>query len=57
MEIRRIYTEADYDWALVEIEAYFANEPEPGSAEARRFDELAMLIEAYEARHWPIEPV
>ena len=54
--IRAIRTEADYDWALAEIEQYFLGEPEPGSPSAERFDVLAALIEAYEARHWPIEP-
>ena len=54
--IRAIRTEADYDWALAEIEQYFAKEPEPGSRRADRFDVLAALIEAYEARHWAIEP-
>ena len=54
--IRAIRNEADYDWALSEIERYFLNEPEPGKPEAERFEVLAALIEAYEARHWPIEP-
>lgn len=55
VNIRALRTEADYDWALAEIETYFDNEPAPGTAEADRFDVLATLIEAYEARHWPIE--
>lgn len=54
--IRAIRTEADYDWALAEIEQYFQKEPEPGTPAADRFDVLAALIEAYEAKHWPIEP-
>lgn len=54
--IRAIRTEADYDWALAEIEHYFLKEPEPGTRAAERFDVLADLIEAYEAKHWPIEP-
>jgi HTH-type transcriptional regulator/antitoxin HigA len=56
MDIRAIRTEADYDWALKEIERYFENEPEPGTPEADRFDVLASLIGAYEDKHWPIEP-
>ena len=56
MKIRAIRNEADYDWALAEIEHYFRNEPKLGTAEAERFDVLAALIEAYEARHWPVEP-
>lgn len=55
MDIRPIKIEADYDWALQEIERYFDDEPEPGTAEADRFDVLAALIESYEARHWPID--
>ena len=56
MNIRPIRTEADYEWALAEIEPYFDHEPAPGSLEADRFDILADLIAAYEARYWPIEP-
>lgn len=54
--IRALRTEADYDWALAEIARYFENQPAPGTAAADRFDVLASLIEAYEAKHWPIEP-
>ena len=54
--IRAIRTEADYDWALAEIERYFPKEPRSGSPAAERFDVLSALIEAYEAKHWPIEP-
>ena len=54
MDIRPLRTEADYDWALAEIAPYFETEPAQGSPEADRFDVLADLIAAYEARHWPI---
>ncbi|MDX8535200.1 XRE family transcriptional regulator [Mesorhizobium sp. VK25A] len=53
--IRPIKTEADYDWAIAEIAHYFEEEPAVGSPEADRFDVLAALIEAYEAKHYPIE--
>lgn len=53
--IRAIRNEADYDWALAEIAHYFENQPAPGTVGADRFDVLASLIEAYEAKHWPIE--
>lgn len=56
MAIRPIRTEADYDWALREIEPYFDREPKRGTPEADRFDVLATLIEAYEAKHWQIDP-
>jgi hypothetical protein len=56
MDIQPIRTEADYEAALRDIETYFDREPEPGSAEADRFDVLATLIEAYERERWPIDP-
>jgi HTH-type transcriptional regulator/antitoxin HigA len=56
IEIRPIRNEKDYDWALKEIERYFEVEPKRDSPEGARFDVLAALIEAYEAKHWPIEP-
>ena len=54
--VRPLRTEADYDWALGEIAKYFAEEPQPGTPDADRFDLLATLIEAYETKHWAIEP-
>jgi HTH-type transcriptional regulator/antitoxin HigA len=54
--IRPLRSEADYDAALEEIEQYFENEPKPGTLEADRFDLLALIIEDYERRRWPIEP-
>ena len=55
MDIRSIKTEADYDWALLEVAQYFECEPAPGTPEAERFDVLSTLIEAYEGKHWHIE--
>ena len=54
--IRPIRTETEYDEALDEIERYFDNEPKPGTAEADRFDLLALIIEDYERKRWPIDP-
>jgi HTH-type transcriptional regulator/antitoxin HigA len=54
--IRPLRSEADYDSALSEIERYFDKEPIPGSAEADRFDLLALVIEDYERTRWPIDP-
>src|SRR5260370_9846409 len=54
--IRPLHSEADYDVALNEIERYFENEPKPRTPEADRFDLLALIIEDYERRRWPIEP-
>jgi HTH-type transcriptional regulator/antitoxin HigA len=55
MDVRPLNTDADYRWALKEIEAYFDHEPARGTAAAARFDVLATLIEAYEAKEWPID--
>jgi HTH-type transcriptional regulator / antitoxin HigA len=54
--IRPLRSEAEYDAALKEIERYFENEPKPGTPDADRFDLLAMIVEDYEGKHWPIEP-
>jgi HTH-type transcriptional regulator / antitoxin HigA len=54
--IRPLRSEADYDAALEEIEQYFEDEPRPDTPEADRFDLLALIIEDYERKHWPIEP-
>lgn len=55
MEIRPIRTEEDYKAALSEVSAFFDNEPVPGSAEGDRFEVLITLVEAYEAKHYPID--
>jgi HTH-type transcriptional regulator/antitoxin HigA len=54
--IRPLHTEADYDMALKQIERYFESEPKPGTPEADRFDLLALIIQDYERKRWPIEP-
>lgn len=54
--IRPLRNEADYRAALAAIEAHFDKEPKPGTAAADRFDLLALVIEDYEAKRWPIEP-
>ena len=55
MNIHPIRTKADYKRALREVSAYFDDEPEPGSADGDRFEILTTLVEAYEAKHFPIE--
>jgi HTH-type transcriptional regulator/antitoxin HigA len=54
--IRPLRSEADYDAALAEIEQYFEKEPKPGTADADRFDLLALVIGDYEKKFWPIDP-
>ena len=55
MEIKPIRTDDDYRAALREASAFFENEPEPGTPEGDRFEILLLLIEVYEAKHYPVE--
>ena len=53
--LRPIRNERDYSTALKEIETYFDHEPKRGSPAADRFDLLALIIEDYERRYWPVD--
>lgn len=53
--IHPIRTKQDYEEALREVSVYFDQEPEPGSDDGDRFEILTLLIEAYEAKAFPIE--
>jgi HTH-type transcriptional regulator / antitoxin HigA len=53
MEIKPLKTEADYEAALAEIAQLM--EAEPDTPEGDRLDVLVTLVEAWEARHFPIE--
>lgn len=50
--LRPIRNEEDYETALEEIEELW--DSPAGTAEADRLDILVMLVEAYEAEHYPI---
>jgi HTH-type transcriptional regulator/antitoxin HigA len=52
--IRPIRTNADYRAALEDIERYFEDEPKRGTPEAARFERLALVLETYENKKWPI---
>lgn len=54
MMIRPIRTEEDYKVALHEVSAFFDAEPEPGTPEGDCFEVLLTLVQAYEAKHFPI---
>ena len=54
--IRPIRTDADYRAALALVAPYFDNEPEIDSDAGAHFEAMLALIEAYEARHYPISP-
>jgi HTH-type transcriptional regulator/antitoxin HigA len=55
MEIRPIHTEEDYQATLREVSAFFNDGPEPGSPKGDRFEVLLTLLEAYEAKRFPID--
>ncbi|GAB3056119.1 hypothetical protein [Stenotrophomonas tumulicola] len=55
MNIHPVRNEQEYLAALAELSAYFEREPEPGTEEGDRFDVLATLVEAYEAKRYPID--
>ena len=56
MEIKAIRTEADYFAALGEVSALIDLDPAADSAEGERLDVLGTLVQAYEAKHHPIDP-
>ena len=53
MTIKPIHSEAEYQAALVQIEAAWG--AVDGSDEAEQLEVLAMLVENYEKQHFPIE--
>jgi len=55
VNIRPIHTEADYQAALGDIAALMESNPAPGTPKGDRLDILATLVQAYEARHFPID--
>jgi len=54
--IRPIRTDADYRAALALVAPYFDNEPEIDSDAGAHFEAMVTLIEAYEAKHYPMSP-
>ncbi|PRC94539.1 putative transcription regulator containing HTH domain [Solimicrobium silvestre] len=56
MDIKPIHTEDQYQSALREASKFFNAQPEPGSVDGDRFELLLMVIESYEAKHYPIAP-
>jgi len=53
MNIKPIKTDADYRTALKEVESLMWAGPD--SPEGEKLDVLVILIEAYEARHFPMD--
>lgn len=55
MVIRPIRTEADYKATLKEVSHLMENDPELGTPDGDRLDVLTTLVQAYEAKHYPID--
>lgn len=55
MNIRPIHSDQDYRAALKNVSPFFDNEPTPGTPEGDYFDVMLTLIEAYEAKHFPVD--
>ncbi len=55
MNIRPIHTDADYRAALADISVLMEADPVPSTPKGDRLDILATLVQAYEARHFPID--
>jgi HTH-type transcriptional regulator / antitoxin HigA len=55
MDISPIHTEADYKVTLKEISALMESDPDLGTPESDRLDILVTLVQAYQAKHVPIE--
>lgn len=53
-DLKPIRTEADYEAALAEVERLWG--AKSGTPEGDRLDVLATLIDAYEAKHYPMDP-
>ena len=56
MEIRPVRTEADYKAALKEISRLVEHDPDIGTPDGDRLDVLSTLVQAYEAKNFPIDP-
>lgn len=55
MEIRPIRTDADYKVALKDASRLMESDPDFGTPEGDHLDVLATLVQAYEAKHYPID--
>lgn len=55
MEIRPVHTQANYKSALKIISGLMESDPESGTPDGDLLDALATLVQAYEAKHYPID--
>ncbi|KVE26453.1 transcriptional regulator [Burkholderia singularis] len=55
MNIQPIRTDADYKAALAAVSALVDADPAPGTPEGDQLDILSILVERYEAEHFPLD--
>jgi len=55
VEIRPVHTEADYKSALKIISRLMESDPELGTPDGDLLNVLVMLVQAHEAKHYPID--
>lgn len=55
MDIRPIHTDADYKTALKAVSRLMENDPDAGTPEGDLLDVLTTLVQAYEAKNFPID--
>jgi len=53
--MKQIKTDADYRAVLKEIESLMMADPDKTPTEGEKLDVMVTLIEAYEAKHFPME--
>ena len=56
MEIEPLHSDADYKRALREISTLMESDPELGTPDGDRLNALVLLVQAYESKHYPLEP-
>ncbi|CAM2145102.1 HTH-type transcriptional regulator / antitoxin HigA [Pararobbsia alpina] len=54
MDIRPLQTNADYEAALARVSALVDLDPAPASPDGNELDVLSLLVERYEAEHFPM---
>ncbi len=55
MDIRPIRSEQDYRAMLAEVSRLIDLDPEPNTPDGERLEVLGLLVQAYEAQHYPID--
>lgn len=56
MNINPIRAEAHYKATLDEVSSLMEGDPDVGTPEGDRLDVLVTLVQAYEGKHYPIDP-